>query len=86
MTTREQGSDLKALGERLAEGSMKGLWEREDELWREPNPFGGPKLWKWAEVRAGLDAAARLVPTESGLAFVLVGIAMMAMLQAGWLE
>ena len=29
---------------------------------------------------------ARLVPTESGLAFILVGIAMMAMLQAGWLE
>ena len=29
---------------------------------------------------------ARLVPTESGLALIVVGIAMMAMLQAGWLE
>lgn len=57
-------TDLKALDIELEKDSMRGLWAREEEIRREPSPFGGPRLWKWAKVRAGLEAAADFVPTN----------------------
>lgn len=57
-------SDLKTLDAELAKESMKGLWVREEALHREPAPFGKPKLWKWSKIRAGLEAAGRLITTN----------------------
>jgi len=57
-------TDLKVLDEQLETESMRGLWAYGEELWRAPKPFGPPKLWKWPKIREGLDAAARLVPTN----------------------
>jgi gentisate 1,2-dioxygenase len=37
---------------------------REETIRREPAPFGQPILWKWAKIRAGLEAAGRLIPTN----------------------
>ena len=49
--------DLKSLDAELAKDSMRGLWAREEAIRREPVPFGKPVLWKWAKIRAGLEAA-----------------------------
>jgi hypothetical protein len=40
----EQIADLKTLDAELAKDSMKGLWAREEDLRREPTPFGKPML------------------------------------------
>ena len=64
MTDTGRIPDLKTLDDLLESQSMKGLWVGEDRHVVEPRPFGPPKLWKWSEVREGLDAAARLVPTN----------------------
>jgi len=50
-------SDLKSLDAELAKDSMRGLWAREEAIRREPTSFGKPMLWKWAKIRAGLEAA-----------------------------
>jgi gentisate 1,2-dioxygenase len=60
----EQIADLKTLDAELAKDSMKGLWAREEALRREPTPFGKPMLWKWANIRQGLEAAGRLITTN----------------------
>ena len=60
----EQIADLKTLDAELAKDSMKGLWVREETLRREPTPFGKPMLWKWANIRQGLEAAGRLITTN----------------------
>jgi 1-hydroxy-2-naphthoate dioxygenase len=57
-------SDLKMLDQELAKESMKGLWVREEQIRRQPAPFGKPKLWKWSKIREGLEAAARLITTN----------------------
>ena len=56
--------DLDALNCELAKDSMKGLWAREEAIRREPAPFGKPMLWKWSKIRAGLEAAGALIPTN----------------------
>ena len=43
---------------------MRGLWMREETMRREPAPFGKPVLWKWAKIRAGLEAAGQLITTN----------------------
>ena len=57
-------SDLKSLDAELAKDSMRGLWAREEAIRREPTPFGKPMLWKWAKIRAGLEAAGQLITTN----------------------
>ena len=60
----EQVTELNALDEELAKDSMKGLWAREERMNRKPAPFGKAHLWKWPKIRAGLEAAGRLVTTN----------------------
>jgi len=60
----DQVNELKALDAELAKDSMKGLWVREERMNRKPAPFGKPHLWKWPKIRAGLEAAGRLVTTN----------------------
>ena len=60
----DQVNELKVLNAELAKDSMKGLWVREERMNRKPAPFGEPHLWKWAKIRAGLEAAGRLVTTN----------------------
>ena len=62
--TSAQINDLKNLDEELAKDNLRGLWAREESVRREPAPFGKPILWKWAAIRAGLDAAGRLIATN----------------------
>jgi len=57
-------SHLKSLDAELAKDSMRGLWAREEAIRREPTPFGKPMLWKWAKIRAGLEAAGQLITTN----------------------
>ena len=64
MANTGQITDLKTLDDLLESESMQGLWVGEDRHFVEPRPFGVPKLWKWSKIREGLDAAARLVPTN----------------------
>lgn len=64
MTTKAPMHDLDQLNAWLDERSMKGLWQRESALWREPDPFGAAKLWKWDMIREGLEAATELIPTD----------------------
>ena len=64
MTGTGRIADLKALDDLLESESMQGLWVGEDRHIVEPRPFGAPRLWKWSKIREGLDAAARLVPTN----------------------
>jgi gentisate 1,2-dioxygenase len=59
-----QITDLKSLDTELAKDSMRGLWAREESIRREPAPFGKPMLWKWAKIRAGLEAAGQLITTN----------------------
>jgi gentisate 1,2-dioxygenase len=60
----DQVTELKALDAELAKDSMKGLWVREERMNRKPAPFGRAHLWKWDKIRAGLEAAGRLVTTN----------------------
>ena len=55
--TMNQITDLKSLDDELAKDSLRGLWMREETMRREPESFGKPMLWKWAKIRAGLEAA-----------------------------
>jgi len=57
-------ADLKSLDAELAKDSMRGLWAREEAVRREPAPFGKPVLWKWSKIRAGLEAAGKLITTN----------------------
>lgn len=56
--------DLDSLDSSLAARAMKGLWARGERYHAEPTPFGEAMVWKWADVRAGLEAASRFVPTN----------------------
>src|SRR4030095_5130497 len=60
----DQIADLQLLDAELAKDSMRGLWAREEAIRREPAPFGKPMLWKWSKIRAGLEAAGRLITTN----------------------
>jgi len=60
----EEINDLKNLDEDLAKDNLRGLWAREESMRREPAPFGEPILWKWAKIRAGLEAAGQLITTN----------------------
>ena len=62
--TTSQTNDLKNLDEELAKDHLRGLWAREESIRREPAPFGKPVLWKWAKIRAGLEAAGQLITTN----------------------
>jgi gentisate 1,2-dioxygenase len=62
--TTAQTIDLKNLDEELAKDNLRGLWAREESIRREPAPFGKPVLWKWAKIRAGLEAAGQLITTN----------------------
>ncbi len=62
--TTAQTTDLKNLDEELAKDNLRGLWAREESIRREPAPFGKPMLWKWAKIRAGLEAAGQLITTN----------------------
>ena len=62
--TMNQITNLKSLDDELAKDCMRGLWMREETLRREPEPFGQPMLWKWAKIRAGLEAAGELITTN----------------------
>ena len=62
--TTAQTNDLKNLDEELAKDNLRGLWAREESIRREPAPFGKPILWKWAKIRAGLEAAGQLITTN----------------------
>jgi len=62
--TMNQITDLKSLDDELAKDSLRGLWMREETMRREPEPFGKPMLWKWAKIRAGLEAAGDLIMTN----------------------
>ena len=64
MTTWREITELNDLNKELEKESMKGLWTSGEEIIRAPKPFGPPKLWKWSKIREGLDAAARLIPTN----------------------
>lgn len=57
-------NDLKTLDAELGTDNLRGLWMREESNRREPAPFGKPILWKGARIRAGLEAAGRLIPTN----------------------
>ena len=54
----------KNLDAELAKDHLRGLWVREESIRREPAPFGKPILWKWAKIRAGLEAAGELITTN----------------------
>jgi gentisate 1,2-dioxygenase/1-hydroxy-2-naphthoate dioxygenase len=60
----ESITDLKTLDAELATDNLRGLWAREESVRREPSPFGKPILWKWTKIRAGLEAAGRLITTN----------------------
>ena len=62
--TTNQSNDLKNLDAELAKDHLRGLWAREETIRREPAPFGKPILWKWAKIRAGLEAAGQLIGTN----------------------
>ena len=62
--TPTQTNDLKNLDAELAKDHLRGLWVREESIRREPAPFGKPILWKWAKIRAGLEAAGELITTN----------------------
>jgi gentisate 1,2-dioxygenase len=59
-----QLNDLKNLDAELAKDNLRGLWARPEAVRREPEPFGKPILWKWAKIRAGLEAAGELITTN----------------------
>ncbi|HWH79297.1 MAG TPA: cupin domain-containing protein [Candidatus Binatus sp.] len=59
-----QLNDLKNLDAELAKDNLRGLWARPEAVRREPEPFGKPMLWKWAKIRAGLEAAGELITTN----------------------
>ena len=63
MTTAES-NDLKNLDAELAKDNLRGLWARPESIRREPAPFGKPILWKWAKIRAGLEAAGEIITTN----------------------
>ena len=54
---------IESLNEWLGENELRGLWQGKASLYREPDPFGAARLWKWDTIRAGLEAATELVPT-----------------------
>lgn len=62
--TTDQMNDLKNLDAELAKDHLRGLWVREETIRREPAPFGKAILWKWQKIRAGLEAAGRLITTN----------------------
>ena len=64
MATKAPTEGLKELNAWLDEHSLRGLWQGDAPMWREPDPFGPAKLWKWDTIRAGLEAAIELVPTD----------------------
>ncbi len=64
MTTWQEITELNDFNEELEKESMRGLWASGEDIIRAPKPFGPPKLWKWSKIREGLDAAARLIPTN----------------------
>ena len=59
-----QTNDLKNLDAELAKDNLHGLWARPEAIRREPEPFGKPILWKWAKIRAGLEAAGEIITTN----------------------
>lgn len=60
----DESKDLKNLDAELAKDNLRGLWARPEAIRREPAPFGKPILWKWAKIRAGLEAAGQLITTN----------------------
>ena len=64
MSSWQEIKDLKELDQQLEGESMRGLWTSGEELFRAPKPFGAPHLWKWPNIREGLDVAGRLIPTN----------------------
>ena len=64
MLTKAPMDKIESLNEWLGEQELRGLWQGKASLYREPDPFGPARLWKWDTLRAGLEAATELVPTD----------------------
>lgn len=58
--------DLDSLTGRLADRGMTPGWIDRDVpiLWREPRTAFTPMHWRWAEAKAGMDGAAKLIGTD----------------------
>lgn len=60
-----QAPDLAALDVALAPRSMMAGWRKtEPSLWPEPRPQHDPAVWRYADARAGLDSAGRMISAE----------------------
>lgn len=58
-------ADLTALDAALAPRSMMAGWSKlEPSLWPEPRPQHAPAAWRYADARAGLDSAGRMISAE----------------------
>lgn len=57
-------TDLESLDAELAKVSLRGLWARPEGRNREPVTYGKPMLWKWPDIRDGLEAAGRIIGTD----------------------
>ena len=53
---------IESLNDWLGENELRGLWQGKAALYREPDPFGPARLWKWDTLRSGLEAATELDP------------------------
>ena len=62
--TKAPMDKIESLNEWLGENELRGLWQGKAALYREPDPFGPARLWKWDTIQAGLEAATELVPTD----------------------
>ena len=62
--TKAPMDKIESLNEWLGENELRGLWQGKAALYREPDPFGPARLWKWDTLRSGLEAATELVPTD----------------------
>ena len=64
MLTKAPMDKIESLNDWLGENELRGLWQGKAALYREPDPFGPARLWKWDTLRSGLEAATELIPTD----------------------
>ena len=64
MLTKAPMDKIESLNDWLGENELRGLWQGKAALYREPDPFGAARLWKWDTLRSGLEAATELIPTD----------------------
>jgi gentisate 1,2-dioxygenase len=61
---KERAQNLEALNRQLTQAYMRGLWARELPERGEPSPFGVSHVWKWSDIRDGLESAGELVSLD----------------------